>query len=758
MAVPISNLREFCEPETHLYRHLAERASQLSMHEGFGPPDCCYLIKEQKGGFMKSMVRWGCFHYVYGVDCSSSASIAVYINGLINDIEAEGWYKKSYKVVKAIFCIYDIVLRRDVRVEITIPGGTHVYAVNQMNEKHSITGIQWNFVFVSSILRSFEPKKAPHIKIVTELDNKELFGDFLIVASNLYKNGYGRKFGDVLDRVKDGSSILLSKIADYLIQKRRISECIDFISPFAEDDPLLIGLICDALFTVDKLKQSITLLAHKIKEFPMLASLLLKQAQAFLKYEYYEYALRLSKILVDLCPESFECWLVLAESYFHVRKFRQALIAIDVAPSYEDLNDEQIFPDMSKYTVTTPKVQNSTYVYSDLMVKPEEPDFRFTENSKASNVPIDYETKVLEALERANTRKLNHCDKKAYELLVKIEKEVSWEVLLRIKSQTFLAEGDEVNGWENPYLNAEYAKHSTDQPGAKGKGKHNESFYAIQKSAHLFLKEKNKNVSHMHEGDYDDTRDIPSQVIKEENYEESKATENREYTAGGDRKRTRTLAKNDILGKATVEDIPVTFASLPSEGEGSDLEEQKQEARVKASKNSRKKRLATKIDKLFLMLYEDLNLLITWENEEKKKVEEKAPDAFNYNGIVWVHRGMLAERIFRKRLAEKAYRNAIERGFSMFTWHRLLEIYSETYNPKACLVCVAEILDQADDDGIDKFAKLPYWIESVVYHLVAVNGLKAIVKLTKEMELEDCKALTNSLVKAQYWQIEGSNS
>jgi len=158
------------------------------------------------------------------------------------------------------------------------------------------------------------------------------------------------------------------------------------------------------------------------------------------------------------------------------------------------------------------------------------------------------------------------------------------------------------------------------------------------------------------------------------------------------------------------------------------------------------------------MLYEDLNLLIAWENEEKKKIEEKAQDAFNYNGIVWVHRGMLAERIFRKRLAEKAYRNAIERGFSLFAWYRLLNIYSETYNPKACLVCVAEVLDQADDDGIVKFVKMPYWMESVIYHLVAVNGLSSIVKLTKEMELEDCKSLTNSLVKAQYWWVEGANS
>ena len=54
---------------------------------------------------------------------------------------------------------------------------------------------------------------------------------------------------------------------------------------------------------------------------------------------------------------------------------------------------------------------------------------------------------------------------------------------------------------------------------------------------------------------------------------------------------------------------------------------------------------------------------------------------------------MLAERMNRKRLAEKAYRSAIEKGFSLFTWNRLLNIYCETFNPKACLVCIAEVFD-----------------------------------------------------------------
>lgn len=111
----------------------------------------------------------------------------------------------------------------------------------------------------------------------------------------------------------------------------------------------------------------------------------------------------------------------------------------------------------------------------------------------------------------------------------------------------------------------------------------------------------------------------------------------------------------------------MTFVSLHSEEE--------KEGMTEWEPPISKKRIANKIDSLFMMLFEDLNLLIEWENEEKKKLEDGKPNAYSYSGIVWVHRGMLAEWLNRKRLAEKAYRNAIEKGFSLFTWCWLLNIY-----------------------------------------------------------------------------------
>lgn len=66
--------------------------------------------------------------------------------------------------------MFDIVLRRDIRVEIMIPGGCHVFAVDEQQQKLNITGVDWNYVFMSSLLRTFEPVMCPALRIVQELE------------------------------------------------------------------------------------------------------------------------------------------------------------------------------------------------------------------------------------------------------------------------------------------------------------------------------------------------------------------------------------------------------------------------------------------------------------------------------------------------------------------------------------------------------------------------------------------------------------
>lgn len=70
------------------------------------------------------------------------------------------------------------------------------------------------------------------------------------------------------------------------------------------------------------------------------------------------------------------------------------------------------------------------------------------------------------------------------------------------------------------------------------------------------------------------------------------------------------------------------------------------------------------------------------------------------SGALSLHRAVLADRLHRKKLAEKQYRKAVDCGTSYFAWWRLLKHYEETAQPKAVLVCLAEILDRAEEDKV----------------------------------------------------------
>ena len=166
------------------------------------------------------VAHFGLYHYVYGVDTSSSACVAAYVTDCINQHTTNGSLglqgqastanlslstqatsqgkgsssadesKIIEKVIKGVFCIYDIVTKRDVRVEVQIPGGTQVYALEHGSDvQREIMGIlEWNNVFMSSVLRSLEAPKlpCPVMRVVRELKTPESFQDFLQVAQNIF--------------------------------------------------------------------------------------------------------------------------------------------------------------------------------------------------------------------------------------------------------------------------------------------------------------------------------------------------------------------------------------------------------------------------------------------------------------------------------------------------------------------------------------------------------------------------------------------
>ena len=80
---------EAIEPEAELGKAIQTRQDQIPTYGIYGPPDLCYLVKEIKKGFLSGEAKQGFYHYVYGVDTSSSASVAAYMTSILANSETQ---------------------------------------------------------------------------------------------------------------------------------------------------------------------------------------------------------------------------------------------------------------------------------------------------------------------------------------------------------------------------------------------------------------------------------------------------------------------------------------------------------------------------------------------------------------------------------------------------------------------------------------------------------------------------------------------
>lgn len=91
-----------------------------------------------------------------GVEASSSASLAAYINSLQYHIDESGaWFKGSgWRVRSGTYCCFNAFSRVDVRVEVRIPGGVDAYVVDLRGERHAATPEMWQETYLSGLLRA----------------------------------------------------------------------------------------------------------------------------------------------------------------------------------------------------------------------------------------------------------------------------------------------------------------------------------------------------------------------------------------------------------------------------------------------------------------------------------------------------------------------------------------------------------------------------------------------------------------------------
>ncbi|KAF5338092.1 hypothetical protein D9611_014216 [Ephemerocybe angulata] len=123
--------------EIDLGEALTARTEALSTFRELGPPDLCHVVKSTGRTGQRDL---GSYHYVSGVDASSSASLAAYINSLTYAIEENSaWFSSTakWKVRNGCYCCFNAFSRVDMRVDVKIPGGVNAYVIDLRGERTS---------------------------------------------------------------------------------------------------------------------------------------------------------------------------------------------------------------------------------------------------------------------------------------------------------------------------------------------------------------------------------------------------------------------------------------------------------------------------------------------------------------------------------------------------------------------------------------------------------------------------------------------
>lgn len=431
------DLPEFFEREPE--ESLRARNQAIANFRDLGPADLVQVTKSKPKG-RHEMKLVGSYHWVAGMDCSSSAAVAVYVTNLTYSLDpsqtgngpsSASWFGKlassasAYKVTHSTVCVWDAFSKVDVRVEVSIPGGVRSYALDQSLRMIPTTPQLWLEAQVSSCLRAM-----PHQSGMKALRRLDLFptpmheARFLEAATALFWEGW--RLGNSLTSPQQASALnnrLTRGILDYALGSQRPQLALDFFTPLAAQDDSLNEPLVRALLAMDREGDAVRLMHQSLTKNPALGPLLHTQFDFLLSSPAVDATLPLLVIqqAIKVAPMDLEGWTRLAAWYIQQGDWEQALRTLNSFPFMLPLEADP---------TRMPPAAAFCQPRRDLTLV----DLSAIEPVGAANGGL--------ALEGLRAAQLKGTPREAYKLLVRICEAVGWERLLALRAAVFVMEED----------------------------------------------------------------------------------------------------------------------------------------------------------------------------------------------------------------------------------------------------------------------------------------------------------------------------
>jgi Chs5-Arf1p-binding protein BUD7/BCH1 len=369
----------------------------------------------------------GVYHHVTGVDASSSASLAAYVNTLVYNSA-----DKTHKVISGLYCCYNAFSNLDMRVEVKIPGGVDSYSVDEKGDKRVASDSLWLETFLCGILRAYSYaddgsgdtiKKIVGVRRFNPITNTETEHKFLDAAEQLFFNGRQLGSDPEIQVPNLVCNHLTTGVLKYIKTTGRYASGINLFEKLRTKDVEVSSLLVQVLIAGDEEVQAVRLMHDALQEVPMDYALLECQAGFCLSKGEGDLALECAKRGVTAAPSEFGTWARLAEVYVSFEQWDLALLTLNSCPmfTYQD-KDSPRMPEPSR--ILLPLLPESLFDEID-------------EGQPKQGEPYDHVHPSLRKLQAATYQ---GTFLKAYNLLTEIAKAIGWDQLLRTRSQVFVME------------------------------------------------------------------------------------------------------------------------------------------------------------------------------------------------------------------------------------------------------------------------------------------------------------------------------
>ncbi|CAN6635428.1 protein Bch1p [Trichomonascus vanleenenianus] len=416
--------------ENEVGEAIGARTASLASFKGLGPPDLVHLSKSQP----KSK-ECGTYHYVSGVDTSSSSSMAAYINTLTFKLgESQLWFGKhpQWKIHSGMYCSYNAFSKVDVRVCAKIPGSVDAYVVDPRGTKHpwpqdGQADIMSNETYMSAMLRAllladddvYYVSCCRRLNPLAATEAPRFFEAF----RKLFMLGPNLGSAAEIQVPSLSQNYLVDGFFQYVKISGLFDNALEVLESLEEAEPEVANIRAKLLLLKDEEVWAVQVMHSAIKQNPRDALMLEQQAKFCLDKGRLDLALDCAVRAVNAAPSEFTSWAALVEVYTAREEYENALLTLNSCPMFTYHEpDSHRMPQPAKVHLPLPTDGVLDEVWN-----------------AGSDIATEQEGADPELL-KLPAPTLRATFAKAYELLTKIVANIGWDALLKYRSVVFVME------------------------------------------------------------------------------------------------------------------------------------------------------------------------------------------------------------------------------------------------------------------------------------------------------------------------------